>query len=70
LRLGKTVKQMLAELDSYELTEWQAFFKLEDSEHAAAARGVRPQRGPVDVKTTLRALFGDRVVKKNKNKTD
>lgn len=29
LALGKTVKQLLREIDSAELTEWYAYFKLE-----------------------------------------
>lgn len=41
LKLGKTVRQLLAELDSREISEWQIYFKLESDhikEHTKQAK--------------------------------
>jgi len=38
LRLGKTVRQLLAELDSAELTEWRAYDEIEGLEGRADLR--------------------------------
>lgn len=36
-RMGLTVKRLLAEIDSHELAEWQAFDRLEPIDHARRA---------------------------------
>jgi len=60
--LGKTVKQLLNELDSTELTEWQAYIKILNKEGAPVAT----QEKPADIKAAMREQLGERVVKKKK----
>lgn len=60
--LGKTVKQLLNELDSNELTEWQAYIKILNKEGGSVA--IREK--PADIKAAMKDRLGDRVVKKKK----
>lgn len=60
--LGKTVKQLLNELDSTELTEWQAYIKILNKEGARVAT----QEKPDDIKAAMQEQLGERVVKKKK----
>jgi hypothetical protein len=50
------VGEMLRRMDSRELTEWQAFFKL---------RQERQQPPPQSAADKLRAMFGHRIQKKS-----
>jgi hypothetical protein len=50
--LGKTVKELLALLDSRELSEWQAFFRIE--QRGAASGNQDPEK----VEQDLRKIFG------------
>jgi hypothetical protein len=72
LRLGKTLGEIF-QIPSAELTEWKAFFILEQRESQQAqpqARGSKrsvPTQGKQpDVQATMRAMFGDRVKKKER----
>lgn len=51
MRLGKTRKELLASLDSDELTDWMAFFRLQASP---------PAPPPADVEEQLMKAFGHR----------
>lgn len=52
LRLGKTVKQLLSEIDSRELTEWQAFLQIMNEDPQRPAPEGRA------VEATLVEAFG------------
>lgn len=74
LRLGKTLGEIL-QIPSAELTEWKAFFILEDREarqrqglpaQPKSKRSVATQAKQPDVQATMRAMFGDRVKKKER----
>lgn len=50
--LGKTVRQLLGELDSREIAEWLAFFKLEREE-----TDLKPKQATADkLKATLKGF--------------
>lgn len=72
LRLGKTLGEIL-QIPSAELTEWKAFFILADREarqRQARAPDAKPfvptQTKQPDVQATFRAMFGNRVKKKER----
>jgi len=52
--LGKTVKGLLEEASSREITEWIAYFSL------------KAEGDPVDAKKELSKIFGSRIKKKGK----
>lgn len=52
--LGKTVEELMTSISSVELTEWQAFLRLENQGAAAAAAAEDPAK----VENDLRSIFG------------
>ncbi len=55
LKLGMPVGEMLARMSSAELTEWMAYFKLENE----------PEKPKTKASEALRAMFAHRVKKKD-----
>ena len=53
--LGMTVKEMLERIDSAEITEWMAYFKLCDNPDL-----VKPKQSTDDLKTILTGMVGDK----------
>lgn len=53
-KLGKTVKQLLNEIDSAELTEWMALAKID----------YKARQPKVQSAESIRASFANKVVKK------
>ncbi|MGE4297040.1 MAG: hypothetical protein AB7E47_03335 [Desulfovibrionaceae bacterium] len=41
-----TVRELLARVDSRELSEWMAFFRLREKRRTAGANGTAPQKKP------------------------
>jgi hypothetical protein len=61
-----TVRQLLSSLDSTELAEWAAFFKIEE-ERREERSGNRPKKVSSPY-TAMHAMFGARIVKGQKDK--
>ena len=51
LALGTTVRELLKRIDSAEITEWMAYFKLAENPNL-----TRPKQSPEDIKTLLSSL--------------
>jgi hypothetical protein len=54
LKLGMPVGEMLSRMSSAELTEWMAFFKLQNE----------PEKPKQKASNVLRAMFAHRVIRK------
>jgi hypothetical protein len=53
--LGMTVKELLMRIDSAEITEWMAYFKLCDNPEL-----VKPHQSADDLKTILTGMAGSK----------
>ena len=53
--LGMTVKELLSRIDSAEITEWMAYFKLCENPDL-----VKPKQSADDMKVILTTMVGDK----------